>query len=1336
MAVNTMEIYNKIPSNSACSSNSAKSRNLNQCSIVGTNYNTSCSITSKKNDDTKNYIHSPSPYLKGDKVQMVSQITDKRVIHRKATDFASSFPLAIKLYKANSDEFKLLKKANKKVRKSVLTIPNEPTSTTQQTCTVSDMNDSEYYYKENEVRKTKLKKRLPVLKKRKSPKGFEFYDRDAKYCSQFNIDLDCSSTDVIKRFDGNCRRRTYSNPRGDDFQAHDVWTVLRNINRFQFRPSPPVSENSIVTPNKKRDPKRRSNHKEAKYVESCCTEEFAYISSIEVESKSPKSFSQSSSCDRVTVIDKKDEFCKMCKEFEKKMVNNKVTKVPNSQNQTKIRKKRFSRNKTVQSKENIPVVIYNKPYILKQPEANENILNNASGSSDENNSNRTTFVPNSSTENTIVKSIDSSKVQRTCENLIYSENSTNSSKSGYSKRIGVNKDESAQQSKGITRVTLSKGQNIPLSKRMEMQKRKSLLAPKIIKSVSKTSEIDVKRKLVGHKNPLKTLEKSQFNSQTYIKTYEASQFNGLDKHIWPFMVEWYKNDTEKQFNEGLSRGIEDYLQRKCTRNTTNQQFRKVNNKVTQNKQLTKKNRQPMLNLVKPIKDKNIEARQENTQQQNTKQKLTNRFKDKVLKFLYKKQPSQSMISYREIGIQADVNYKEFDHLNKADKYTDTFTNKPMSYNPTNKLKPFNRNPEVVTTRPWSKAKWANDFIDSVINKIKSGVYYNNEDKSENHNTLISKYKEASIQAVLTTKNSYTSYDDKNFQDSLNKTMSSGIIDPLRDLGFDAAIPALVIETFNKNNVIIKHCLTNITLQFDVSVPDETNTTAIKFQKSSLLVPIEGVAGQSKLFKYKTTILNAILPAELCNIIPKMIRNNMNKMETEETLTQKLFTIRELSRSERSPPSLQSFSSMKMGMSQNLRRFIYGTFPKMPSKFKLVPIKIKQIGNKTEHYLLIEPLSELNKIIALNIVVSKISLSEKYFSTDVLETKYNESISAIQTISTTALVPYSASNHNLLETPKQYEFSMTDIIRNYYKYKAQISLDSSLHFLNCIYDSFKNNVRLSLNVTAEGFEKQVHITINNLKLCSLNNKLSQPYERDRHNTCVKKSIEYFESLSSKVEKTNNRNHRSTNCRMKKKPFITLYRKCKSTTNISVNCTRSLNKNLNIEDFFQLIGTKSLASVFDNDGAKKILTAMVEMKNWVSEINSRQALLILLLVNKKDTPNLERFKPLVLQGIAVNRITRAIELDTEIEVIERENMTKFSQYEEISHLLPTSENHDILLEELHWIAKTTASDYQRPFDESSEDLLKSLLEKRRKLNPSYLRIMARYIGLGLLKSKFRH
>lgn len=67
----------------------------------------------------------------------------------------------------------------------------------------------------------------------------------------------------------------------------------------------------------------------------------------------------------------------------------------------------------------------------------------------------------------------------------------------------------------------------------------------------------------------------------------------------------------------------------------------------------------------------------------------------------------------------------------------------------------------------------------------------------------------------------------------------------------------------------------------------------------------------------------------------------------------------------------------------------------------------------------------------------------------------------------------------------------------------------------------------------------------------------------------------------------------------------------------------------------------------------------MKNWATELNSRQALLVVLLTNKKETPNLVRFQSVLLQGIAMNRITRANELDMEIEVIERENLCRATQ-----------------------------------------------------------------------------
>lgn len=62
------------------------------------------------------------------------------------------------------------------------------------------------------------------------------------------------------------------------------------------------------------------------------------------------------------------------------------------------------------------------------------------------------------------------------------------------------------------------------------------------------------------------------------------------------------------------------------------------------------------------------------------------------------------------------------------------------------------------------------------------------------------------------------------------------------------------------------------------------------------------------------------------------------------------------------------------------------------------------------------------------------------------------------------------------------------------------------------------------------------------------------------------------------------------------------------------------------------------------------------------------MVLLLANKKDTSNLVRFRPVILQGIAVNRITRASELDMEIEVIEREKLNHFTEVSLYKENLP--------------------------------------------------------------------
>ncbi|XP_011556042.3 uncharacterized protein LOC105387067 isoform X6 [Plutella xylostella] len=244
----------------------------------------------------------------------------------------------------------------------------------------------------------------------------------------------------------------------------------------------------------------------------------------------------------------------------------------------------------------------------------------------------------------------------------------------------------------------------------------------------------------------------------------------------------------------------------------------------------------------------------------------------------------------------------------------------------------------------------------------------------------------------------------------------------------------------------------------------------------------------------------------------------------------------------------------------------------------------------------------------------------------------------------------------------------------------------------------------------------------------NNMKSLDYHKTAKTT---KLIE--ESLTNSEMNVKNNSSKASlkNSTIRNKRFLRLYRKCNSMSDIQEKKSVSLPLNkITIKDFFEILGLKqTLVDVMDGVVEKKILECLSEMKSWVSEISPRQALLVFLLSNKKDTPSLVKLRPVVLQAIAVNRITRSSELDIEIEVIEKEQICPIVIQQDNPVVL---HKQNFLLDELVWIAKTTASDYKRPFNEDSEKLLKSLLSKRKKLNPSYLRVMARYVGLGLLKS----
>lgn len=195
-------------------------------------------------DNGKRRVKQRAPHLRSDKIQTLSRVTERGYFH------GSSYPLARSIYKANSDEFKTPRR-NKKIKKSVHTLPNYSGPMTQ-ACTVSDMNESEYYNREDEVIQSKLRKKVSPRKYRSLRSNYEYYDRDAQHCS----DLERSSTEIIKNFGGDGKRFVKSwdlhLKSKNDHTSQDMWSVLRNINKFQFRPSSRISDVSLGVSPKKR----------------------------------------------------------------------------------------------------------------------------------------------------------------------------------------------------------------------------------------------------------------------------------------------------------------------------------------------------------------------------------------------------------------------------------------------------------------------------------------------------------------------------------------------------------------------------------------------------------------------------------------------------------------------------------------------------------------------------------------------------------------------------------------------------------------------------------------------------------------------------------------------------------------------------------------------------------------------------------------------------------------------------------------------------------------------------------------------------------------------------
>ncbi|XP_069360321.1 uncharacterized protein [Maniola hyperantus] len=1449
----------------AIKSSCSKSSNQSLRGLLKIDYSADGSISSSDYDKSMSKKNL-SPYLAEDRVQMLSRITEKRLVRKKTTDFTSSYPLAINIYKASSDEFKALKKS-KKVKKSVLTLPNEP-APLPQACTVSDMNDSEYFDGMKHERTSRPKKRRTQTNRRpRMNKAMEVFDRDAEYCSRLNIDLDNSSTEMINQLTGDGKKKISikcrnNKPKESDIKAHDVWAMLRNMNRFPFRTSPPLSDDSIASNKRNTYNKHRNSRMDTKFIETCTTEEFTFFSN----SVNKSAHNSQSSIDRVTVIDKQNEYQELCEE---KVIKNKIP--------PKIRTHQKNKNKklNVKAKEPCGKVIsdggdsdkffhHNDVNLKQRNEFSKSLRNKAHGQENK------YMLPYDASNHTKVSiynrrnniSRKDSKEFNVSEDHLTSDSCNVIKDQTTSKKISS--CDLQGPINGITKVVLSKGSNIVLTKKDDNPKRKPCLVTTTPNAAlySKLIQPEIKRL----KSPLVILAKDRLTADSFqIKNYEPPKFTGLDEHIMsPFMQNWQTKGSKAFQN-------------------SNVEFNSVYEKASQDIKgdyVRWKNNDMKINEGKkyfPLKDKiavqPILIPNAKTNANNKAQKTMAQFKEIIGSNRNKCIPKE-YVKRTEVYNNSLVNNTNTQCnlvLSNEQNGIITKNEKMLKYKVSSNIK-----------QPCGKGSWASEFIDNVIKKLKSGVYYNQDDKDMSRNHCC-KTKEESVQTEINFakhdchseefnsvygkasqgikgnyvlcknddikidkgKKYFLSPNAKNINNKAQKTMAqfkeiidcnckkcipkefrkrtvvynnpldnntntqsnivssnkqheifnkkekmlkykvssnmkqpsakgswaSDIIDNVikklksgayynqdeKDISrnhycsFDNRVSDLKIESINKNQIAIKHCITNIIVQFDVVTPSQIDPMLQVTQSSISCLPMSVTESDTRIFKSQITIVNAMLPAELCSILPKMMKKITDSKVVIPKIVHKadchLSPIVELTRYE-SGDSIKRLIPAQIETSPKIRSLGQGNFSNNVSTTANKTSDKTKIGQDyCEELYSLNIADYLPKYINANLLFS--------CQIDPMALLVFESRQSIETVPETHLAqqkitscmelkPYLPSNDQIIPVfTKFYFIDIAARILSNQNFSIQLTIPI-VDQLNDLY--YKNNVN-TISIGLNTYKNKGFCIISDATVDSLYNdfqgrlkdsnpissilKLDQKYQiSDKINEYTDRSqINKFGKFQSSVE------YCVTNSKIKKRSFVKLSKKCKSMSSMISNerSSTALEKITNLDDFFLALGSaKTLTSVFDRTAERKILTSIKDMKSWINDITPRQALLVLLLANKKDTSNLVRYRSVILQGIAVKRITRASELDMEIEVIERENLNTFSQYEGISYLPASVENQDSLLEELNWIAKTTASDYQKPFDESSERLLKSLLEKRKKLNPSYLRVMARYVGLGLVKS----
>lgn len=473
-------------------------------------------------------------------------------------------------------------------------------------------------------------------------------------------------------------------------------------------------------------------------------------------------------------------------------------------------------------------------------------------------------------------------------------------------------------------------------------------------------------------------------------------------------------------------------------------------------------------------------------------------------------------------------------------------------------------------------------------------------------------------------------------------------DPLNAIGFDEIVSGLEIESLNESQISVKHCVTNIVIHFDVTVVPVTPNVSVDSRLISCK-PLHD--GPARAFKCDNIIINDILPAELCTVMPKMMRDILRSMGAHSSLSRTQVPTQEIALTQTVLPAISEAILVNdvefvphIKLSKEMLEIIAGNFKPVANRAIFKPIRFGKNTFEVSHRsdLLTTPkmLWHLNaKIRAMPRIKEKLlSVSNRDNNMS------NLNINELKTVPhCTALQPYIGRESRLISCDDYTLSNMAQNIINIFMGQPICSTTSYLYpLLNTILDR-----KLSINIEQEStndfsliFDKGgiiaritnksdeskaviiVDYVDSDSNMVEKNNSVNNNVEHSEKIVGAKtlQIIEYVEPDDSKQKtakdlkdvgsgqklqgkcRNSEKSEKLKNSKNKKKKFVKLrvYKKCKSATNVLEKPdTTPLSKINCLDDFFQALGQdRSLASVFDGTPANKILEYLKEVNKFIS------------------------------------------------------------------------------------------------------------------------------------------